>query len=346
MAKNVYSLQLLRNGSIYQTRDAAIEALSGHTTQDGVAVLARYLSGDKVKTVVGFYAVASDITGAPAGGDYMTIIDTEGASGDVEELRQEINAKLGSGVTSADTVTEQLEALSGDNTSTSAETSVEGAKRYAEDLIDTLDYDDAAIEKNFVIEVDEVNGVIDVKRGTITSSGKTVVLSDNADGGVNFEVNIDGETLIADSGTGVISVASAALVQYVGDEDTIHISDVDGNNNKTISSPLTLQKVTTGLSAEIKEEYRLVGASGTTIGEPVSIPKDSHIVSITYITFEYNICSYFNITFYLVIKSISVITYCSAIIIAAITDNLIVRKYCICPYFQTSVVIYCSSVKI
>lgn len=285
MAKNVYSLQLLRNASVYSTREEAIAALSAHTTQDGVAVLARYLGeGGNITTVVGFYADAAGMTEAGTGTSYMTIIDVEGASGDVEELRQEINAKLGSGVTSADTVTEQLEALSGDNTSTSAETSVEGAKRYTEDLIKTLDYDDNAIEKNFVIEVDEVNGVIEVKRGTITSSGKTVVLSDNADGGVNFEVNIDGETLIADSGTGVISVASAALVQYVGDEDTIHISDVDGNNNKTISSPLTLQKVTTGLSAEIKEEYRLVGASGTTIGEPVSIPKDSHIVSITYIT--------------------------------------------------------------
>lgn len=286
MSKNVYSLQLLRNGAAYETKEAAYNALrsasglAGVNKKDGVAVLARYIDGNDIRTLVGYYAEASAMTEVGAAQSYMTIIDVEGSSADIEELKQ----KIGSGVTTTETVTKQLQDLSGDTASTSADTSVEGAKRYTEELIKTLDVDDTAVAKSFVIEVDETDGKIAVERGTITSSGKTVVLSDNADGGVNFEVNIDGETLIADSGTGVISVASAALVQYVGDEDTIRISDVDGNNNKTISSPLHLVKVTDGLPAEIKEEYRLVGASGTTIGDAVSIPKDSHIVSITYIT--------------------------------------------------------------
>ena len=140
--------------------------------------------------------------------------------------------------------------------------------------------------KKVVMSVSEDKGEIAVTKGTIESSDKTVVIDDLAEGnGIDFKVNIDGETLVADTGTGVISVASAALTQYVGDENTIHISAVDPTDNtKTISSPLTIQKVTTGLSEEVKEEYHLVGANGTTIGDPVKIYKDSHIVSITYIT--------------------------------------------------------------
>ena len=195
-----------------------------------------------------------------------------------------------------------------------AQTSVEGAKRYADDLISTLDYEDTAVAgqyvsqvtqadgkiavtrvelpssadtavaKKFVTSVAEDKGQIVVSRGEISSSAETIVLTDNADGGVNFEVNIDNETIIQDAETKKLKVADTALVQYVGDEDTIHISAVDAQNNKTVSSLLTIQKVTTGLSEIVKEEYRLIGASGNTIGAPVQIYKDSHIVSITYIT--------------------------------------------------------------
>jgi len=305
---NVGNVKFLRNGSLYGTHDAAYAALTGFTLtseQDGTIILARYGSGDEVKTLAGLVYYTTS-------GHSMTIIDIEGASGDVNELRQEINAKLGEGVSSANTVTAQLTALSGNNQSTSAETSVEGAKRYAEDLISELDggvtaetgyyvksvsevdgkisgatealptVNDTAVAKKFVTKVDQTNGEISVSRGEITSSAKTIVLNDNADGGIDFDVNIDGVTLEKDE-DGVISVTSSALVQYEGDDDTIQISAVS-DGVRTVSSPLTIQKVTTGLSEEVKEEYHLVGHSGTTIGDPIKIYKDSHIASITYIT--------------------------------------------------------------
>lgn len=307
---NVQNVKFLRNQDVNITRDAAIALLNAHKADaaDGTALLARYTADNDVKTLVGFVAEVNSTK-------YVTIFDVEGASADVEALRQEIDAKLGTGITSANTATAQLAALRGNTASTSGETSVEGAKRYAEDLISTLDggvtaetgyyvksvsevdgkisgttealpsVSDTAVAKKFVTEVSETNGVISVSRGEITSTDKTVVLTDGTDGGIDFKVNIDGETLIADTGTGVISVASAALTQYVGDDNTIQISAVDPTTNtKTISSPLTIQKVTTGLSEEVKEEYHLVGHSGNTIGDPVKIYKDSHIVSITYIT--------------------------------------------------------------
>jgi len=308
---NVGNVKFLRNGSLYGTHDAAYAALTGFTLtseQDGTIILARYGSGDEVKTLAGLVYYTTS-------GHSMTIIDIEGASGDVNELRQEINAKLGEGVSSANTVTAQLTALSGNNQSTSAETSVEGAKRYAEDLISELDggvtaetgyYVKSVSEvdgkisgttaelptvtgevesKKVVMSVSEDKGEISVDKGNIVSTDKTVKIADVTDGednvtGINFEVNIDNDTLQKDE-NGVISVTSSALVQYEGDDDTVQISAVS-DGVRTVSSPLTIQKVTTGLSEEVKEEYHLVGHSGTTIGDPIKIYKDSHIVSIVY----------------------------------------------------------------
>lgn len=117
---NVQNVRFLRNGSLYATREAALTGLNGQTLsaeQDGSIILARYGSGNEVKTLVGLVYVNGD-------NKSLTIFDIEGASGDVEKLRQEINAKLGEGVTSANTATAQLTALSGSASDTSAVTSV------------------------------------------------------------------------------------------------------------------------------------------------------------------------------------------------------------------------------
>ena len=317
---NVQNVKFLRNGRVYETHALALNALKSFqiaAEQDGTAILARYTSTEDeqtvVKTLVGWvYSGAS--------GSYITIQDVEGASGDVEALEKEIKDILGNGVSSGagKTVSEQLAALSGGTytpgTSSSADTSVEGAKAYAKDYtdaeIDKLDYtgvttgtgvyvtnvteangvvsattatlptvDDTAKAKKFVIAVDETLGEISVERGEITSSGKTIVLTDNADGGVNFEVNIDGESIVKDAETGVLSVASTALTQYVGDEKTIHISDADAQNNKTVSTLLTIS-ATTASEANVKEQYNLVNASGETIGATIKIYKDSALLSV------------------------------------------------------------------
>lgn len=303
---NVQNIKFLRNGTLFNNHDAAYKALSGFTLtaeQDGTAILARYTAEDnKVKTLVGWvYSGAS--------GSHVTIQDIEGASADVEALRTEINNKLGTGVTSANTATAQLAALSGSTASTSADTSVEGAKRYADELISELDYSgvttgdgvyvtnvteadgkiaattatlpsvtDTAVAKSFVTSVSENNGEISSTKGTITSSGKTIVLTDNANGGINFEANVDGTTIIVDENTGVMSVASSALVQYEGDGKTVQISAVQ-NGVRTVSSPLTIS-ATTPSEANVKEQYNLVNASGETVGATIKIYKDSALLSV------------------------------------------------------------------
>ena len=311
---NVQNVKFLRNQTPFESREAARTALENNKTQaaDGTALLARYTKTDgqttDVKTLVGFVAEVNSTK-------YVTIIDVEGGSDDVEKLRQEINAKLGTTfISSGNTVEANLTALSGGTfvpgTSSSADTSVEGAKAYAYDLLGTLDYEDTAVAgeyvsqvtqadgkiavtrvelpsvtdtkvaKNVVVGVSEDKGTISVERGTISSSAETIVLTDNADGGVNFEVNIDNETIVQDENNNKLKVASAALTQYVGDEDTIHISAVDTTTNtKTISSPLTIS-ATTPTEANVKEQYNLVGASGTTIGATIKIYKDSALLSV------------------------------------------------------------------
>lgn len=318
MAKNVQGVIFLRNGKVYNNRQEALEKIATASTSiaDGEAILARYTAEDTtVKTIVGFKYVGDSASS-------LTLIDVEGLIEDaealVEALRTEINNKLGTGVTSANTATAQLAALSGGTftpgTSASGDTSVEGAKAYAYELIGTLDYTDTAATGSYVSKVDQADGRISVTRvelpsvtgqaeskkvvisvsedkgtvsdekGTISSSAETIVLSDNADGGINFEVNIDNASIVQDETTKKIKVADSALTQYSGDGITIQVSAADANNAKTISSLLTIEKVTTGLSEEVKEEYHLVGSDHVTIGEPVKIYKDSHIVSINYIT--------------------------------------------------------------
>lgn len=304
---NVQNVKFLRNQDVNITRDAAISLLNTHKEEaaDGTALLARYTVSGTVKTIVGFVYV----TGSTHD---ITIFDTEGASGDVEELRQEINAKLGDGVGSgaSETVTAQLTALSGNTASTSAETSVEGAKRYADELKNQMDYTgvttgngvyvtnvtqsdgivsattailpsvtDTKEAKKVVVSVSEDKGEISIERGTISSSAETMVLTDNADGGVNFEVNIDGASIVQDPTSKKIKVADSALTQYFGDEKTIH-AEVDAATNKKTFNTLLQISATTPSETNVKEQYNLVNASGETVGATIKIYKDSSLYNV------------------------------------------------------------------
>ena len=101
------SLQLLRNSQLFATLEAAKSALSATTaiTQDGVAVLGRYgADWATAKTVLG----VSHLDGS--NNLYMTFFENADS---IADQITEINNKLGTGVTTANTVTNQLEALSG-----------------------------------------------------------------------------------------------------------------------------------------------------------------------------------------------------------------------------------------
>ena len=140
--KNLYSLGLLRNGKVYPSKQVAIQGLIQEGTNDGVAKLARYLEptlgGDPIiRTLVGFYANAAEMENAGGGQSSYTILDIDGSSADITELRQEvaainaiigngiegttltaaindINSRLGEGFTSEHTVADALSELKGE----------------------------------------------------------------------------------------------------------------------------------------------------------------------------------------------------------------------------------------
>lgn len=380
---NLQNVRFLRNGSLYGTRDAALTGLNGQSLaaeQDGSIILARYGSGNTVKTLVGFVYVNGE-------NKSLTIFDIEGASANVQALREEINAKLGEGITSGNTATAQLTALSGTSSDGSGVTSVYGAKAYAKDYADSLknamDYtgittSDAAVVTNVTEadgivaatsanvgslkltgyeegtasghvestdtinaavaklqnQIDAANDNVDAKiealDGTITAeTGYYINKVDEVDGKISGttaalptvaaiseagmpitavseslgEISATAGTInaeyvnVADSGKFSATTVEAVLAEIddaykaaddaiVGDattsgdtlgklEDRIEALDADAKEYHIV-------KTTEYLPAEIKERYSLVDADGQVSGATIDIPKDSHIVSITY----------------------------------------------------------------
>jgi len=314
MAKNVYSLQLLRNSQVFGTKELAIAGITGSTTQDGVIKLARYTDGSTVKTIFGIY---NDNTVGTAGytiyDSYKEVIEAiQERIADLESDSADIMEILGTGVTSANTVTDQLEALSGDSsTAQSGDTSVEGAKKYTDGKIDALDYTDTAVTGNYVSAVDETNGVISVTRvalpsvNAISEAGKPITAVSESLGEISASAGtINAEFVnVADTGnlftgstveevlaeidaaykaadTAIIGGASESANTLGKLEDIVNDLNAD-------AATYTIRKDTASLPAEIKERYTLVetkNGQSTDKQVTIDIPKDSHIVSINYIT--------------------------------------------------------------
>ena len=183
MAKNIQSLQLLRNGNAYASKTAAYEALENTTglqnvaKKDGVAVLARYIYTEgegesqvkQIRTLVGYYAEASAMTSTDDAVSHMTIIDVEGTAADVEQLK----ARLGDGVTTENTATMQFAVLSGTSSDTSAATSIVGAKKYADEKVnaalDALDATTVADVNKIVSDVTQADGKISATAKNLTA---------------------------------------------------------------------------------------------------------------------------------------------------------------------------------
>lgn len=148
----------------------------------------------------------------------------------------------------------------------------QNAKDYADSKISALDKEDTAVNGQYVDSVSETDGIITVTRKPVTSTNKTITIG--TANGLDVDVNIDDKTIVRDGETGKLSVASAALVQYVG-ADAIKVSEVQ-DGNKTISLAInTNDKVLTqsadGLLANINLTWdktaglKLIGKGGTEI---------------------------------------------------------------------------------
>ena len=225
MAKNIQSLNLLRNTSqLYTTREDALAVLTAATppagTQDGTPVLARYKGEDnKIYTLVGYYAASSAITGGDSAISHMTVFDFEGSAADVEELRN----MIGTGVTTANTVTKQLQDLSGTTADTSATTSVAGAKKYA---------DDKVAEELSKLTATTVTGDSKIVSDVTQANGKITATSKNL-----TDVKLDGLSTTADTKIASTDTLGDALAKLQGQIDSMDkaAEAVDGQVVTTVT---------------------------------------------------------------------------------------------------------------
>lgn len=251
-------IHLFRNGTVLENRNLAVAKLnefindSKYDDLDGVAILARYKSTrNGVQTLVGF-VYGGDTNNTKS----ITIFDNEGSSastsGEIDTLRTELETQIQNTLTSANT--------------------------YTDKEIAKLDVTDSPVDNNFVTSVSESDGKITVQRAAVASPTKTVlVVKKTDDGGVNLDVNIDNSTIVKNT-DGKISVASAALTQYVG-ENAVTVSSANTSNNKTVSLKINsgdkvLSQDTNGLSATLSIAYdsserklQLKGKAGNLISD-------------------------------------------------------------------------------
>lgn len=273
-----YTLQLKRHVN-YENKEAALAGLQAYlaTAAVGEPAIATYGGGQTIDSEKVLFGIK--------GAEGYTIFNADAIPSEVQSALDAAIAAIKGGEDSAindayDTIKEIADALViiNGNGEGSIAKAKQDAKNYADTQIDAavkaLDVTDAAVAKSFVTKVSETDGKIAVERGAITSKDKTVVISDGTDGGIDLKANVDGSTIVVNKETGVMSVASAALVQYVGQESIAVSKEAEGK--KTISLKLNaadkvLTQTTDGLLANISMTWdkanglKLIGKNGAEI---------------------------------------------------------------------------------
>ena len=280
-------LCLYRNKTIGTDRTAAKTALENalKNANDGEIVINRYKDGDNIKVLIGFTTEDSTVK-------KPFVFDTDAIPADVQKELDKISGTGEGSIKNA--IDEAKNDLIGSAEDTSDSQTITGVKKYTDNKIADLDVNDTAVESSFVTKVDEADGKIIVSRGKVTSNDKTVTINNGVDGGIDVSANIDGTTIIKNTSSGVLSVASGALTQYKG-SNAIKVSEVDPENNKTVSLSINsndkvLTQSNDGLFANINltwdntEGLKLIGKDSIEIA---TIPatdfiKDGMLENATY----------------------------------------------------------------
>lgn len=299
--KNLYSLGLLRNGKVYQNKDAAIQGLTQEATNDGVAKLARYLDpvlgGEPIiRTLVGFYANADEMSDNGGGQSSYTILDIDGSASDITTIKQEINQInniIGSGIDG----TTLTDAINGINDKigtgfTEEFTVADAIAELAEELTDALKISlDVAGEptsgylKTYILSQGvgsaktEV-GRIDIPKDMVVSGGSLVhgywsgdTFTENPDGpdtAIKIEF-ANADTIYINTKDLVdFYTAGNAAIDIDNTHNTISLKlDRDGEAFLTISeSGLKLDGVQTAIDTKVEEvadRERLYGSDGISI---------------------------------------------------------------------------------
>ena len=252
-------IHLYRNGIVLDNRKAAESRLkefaSGntYTDLDGVAILARYRSEKNTNDILTLVGIMyEDQSGAKS----ITIID-------VEDLKSDAKIEV-------DALKKAVDDLKGNpSTSTSGETSVEGAKKYTDGKIAELDVTDAAEENKYVSSVSETDGKITVSRTAIPIIGVTdtkengkFVTSIKLEGNIvqAERAKITSSQVSREATTSITGVTVEAALKEVKDRSIVSLSSTTPSDGTSVLKKYTLTQ------------------NGEKIGD-IDIPKDLVVTS-------------------------------------------------------------------
>ena len=252
-------IHLYRNGVVLNNRKAAESRLkefaSGntYTDLDGVAILARYRSEKNTNDILTLVGIMyEDQSGAKS----ITIID-------VEDLKSDAKVEV-------DALKKAVDDLKGNpSTSTSGDTSVEGAKKYTDGKIAELDVTDEAEENKYVSSVSETDGKITVSRTAIPIVGVTDTKENDK---FVTSIKLEGNIVKAERAQITSSQVSRVATDITGDTVEKALAEVKGSSIVTLSSTTPSD----GTSSVLKK-YTLY-QNGEEIGG-IDIPKELVVTS-------------------------------------------------------------------
>ena len=252
-------IHLYRNGVVLDNRKAAESRLkefaSGntYTDLDGVAILARYRSEKNTNDILTLVGIMyEDQSGAKS----ITIID-------VEDLKSDAKVEV-------DALKKAVDDLKGNpSTSTSGDTSVEGAKKYTDGKIAELDVTDTEVANEYVSSVSETDGKITVSRTAIPIIGVTDSKEDDK---FVTSIKLEGNIVKAERAQITSSQVSREATDITGDTVEKALAEVKGSSIVSLSSTTPSD----GTSSVLKK-YTLY-QNNEKIGE-IDIPKDLVVTS-------------------------------------------------------------------
>ncbi len=253
-----------------QDREDADEAIQAEIdaieTAVGLSTGGTYVPGDGKYT-----------SGATSTQDAIDKLDDALASAvtDLEDAIEEAINELDATVSATSTnsyMTVQVVEENGKLTSVSLDDSALNA------AIEAMDLGEVHEAGKAIVAIQEEDGVVTATAGTVAA--QYVDVADTAGKFTGTTV----ETVLAEIDTAYKAADAAIVGDATTSGDTLGKLEDRIDELEADAKEYHIVKTTTGLPEAIKERYSLVDADGNVSGDTVDIPKDSHIVSINYIT--------------------------------------------------------------
>lgn len=204
-----------------------------------------------------------------------------------------VSENLGAISATAGTINAEFVSIA-DSGSLITATTVEGALAEIAAEIDGMDLDVVSGDGEVITAVSEKDGKVSASKTAIkdvkltgyvkntTATGDISATDDIEDALSKLENTIGSNAITNADGSITVTPANGSTTDV-----NVHIKSgekvikLDGNGGG-IYTNLNLVKIIDDLPATVKESYEFRDSDGVKIGESIDIPKDSHIVSITY----------------------------------------------------------------